>query len=195
VDQGLDALRWANRRVAQLEQYGDRVGAYTEPNYQWNFRIAPSCPPSTTIHMRGGRVWGDWGAGWSGQSWYVDSASYDLADISDSGDAYWFTNPYYYLPFSVMLYLSGYPGATPPLYVINGGTEYATGAEAEAAVYPLISAVPSAFGPHAGYGIPLAILIMRNNGNTTLVNQYMPVDRVNRGRSYIWRNVKVRFQW
>lgn len=193
MEQGLVPDTWMDRRLTILEKDVGRVAAYEEPNYQWDFKVAPSCPPSTTIHMRGGTVWGDWGAGWDGDAWYVDSASHDMADINDSGDAYWFTNAYYYISFAVMLKDSGYPGTSPPLYVITSAAEYATGAEAEAAAFPAIAT--GAFDPDAGFGIPLAILIMRNNGDTTLVNQYMPIDGVNRGRSYIWRNLKVRFQW
>ena len=193
MEQGLVPATWMNRRLAVLEKDAERMAAYEEPNYQWNFTLSASCPPSTVVHMRGGRVWGD-PTEWSGESWYVESASYDLADIADSGDAEWFTNPYYYVAFAVMLRWSGTPGTTPPLYIVKT-TEYATAAEAEVACYPEISDVPSAFSPDAAYGIPLAIVIMRNNGNTALVNQYMPIDSVNRGRSYIWRNLKVRFQW
>lgn len=180
-----------DRKLAVLEKDAERMAAYEEPNYQWDFRLAASCPPSTTVHMRGGRVWGD-PTSWTGESWYVESASYDLADISDTGDSYWFTNPYYYISFAVMLRWSGTPGTSPPLYIVNT-TEYATGAEAEEAAYPPWPG--GRFDSDAFYGIPLAIVIMRNNGNTGLVNQYMPVDAVNRGRSYIWRNLKVRFQW
>jgi len=34
-------------------------------------------------------------------------------------------------------------------------------------------------------GLPMAALVLRNNGNTTDPNQWMAIDRVNRGRSYL----------
>ena len=192
MDQGLEITNWMTSRVRALERQNARASAYTEPNYQWDFRASPTCPPTTAFHARGGMVWGD-PSQWNGASWYVSGSTYDMADIGDSGDAFWFSNPYYYIPAAVMLRWSGTPGTTPPLYIITGSAEYATAAQAEEAAYP---AWPGgAFMADAALGIPFAILVMRNNGNTTLVNQYQPIDRVNRGRSYIFKNLKMRFQW
>lgn len=182
-----------DRKLVVLEKDAERMAAYEEPNYQWDFRLAASCPPSTTVHMRGGRVWADPDGAW-GASWYIDSASYDLADFDDTGYNYIFNNPYYYKPFGVLLWYSGSPFASIPYPIrIMTSAEQATAALAEEAAYP---AWPGGrFDPDAYYGTPLAIVIMRNNGNITTPNQYMPIDAVNRGRSYIWRNLKVRFQW
>jgi len=40
------------------------------------------------------------------------------------------------------------------------------------------------------YGVVLIVVILRNNGNTTDPNQWMPIDKVNRGRSYLFRNIR-----
>lgn len=195
MEQGLVPAAWMDRRLSILEKDTERRAAYEQPDYQWNFRVDATCPPSTTINMRGGRVWGDPSApGLSGESWYVESASYDLTEFDDTGYTYTFTNAYYYKPLAVMLRWSGAPGATIdyPLRILTSA-EQATAAEAEQITYP---AWPDGrFDPDAYYGIPLAIVIVRNNGNTTAPNQFMAVDPVNRGRSYIWRNLKVRFMW
>ena len=195
MDEGLREYVWANRKVALLEDDQARRGAYTEPNYQYNFRAAVSCPPDTRIHMRGGQVWGDPDQ-WDGRSWYVDSASYDLADATDTGYNYTFTNADYYRPMAVMLRYSGNSlalGTDPPIYIMPGASEYATAAEAEEAAYPPWPG--GEFDPDAWWGIPLGIFIIKNNGNTTLPNQFLPIDRVNRGRSYLFRQLRLRFQW
>jgi len=194
VDEGLSTYQWNRDRVARLERANARVSSYTQPNYQWNFRVAVSCPPSTVIHMRGGQVWGD-PKDWSGKSWYVESASYDLADEGETGYHYIFTNAHWYKPLAVMLRYSGNPtalGTNPPLRIVTSG-EWATAAEAEEAAYPTIAT--GRFDPYAWYGIPLGVFILRNSGNTTAYNQFMPIDRVNRGGSYLFRELKLRFQW
>lgn len=192
MEPGLEQLQWSRRKVALLEQADARQAAYTQPNYQSNFRIAVSCPPSTVIHMRGGQVWVD--PDITGQQWYVEPASYDLADPNDTGHNYTFTNPHYYRGYAVLLYWYANPGAviTYPIRLFSTG-EYATAAEAENAVYPVWP--DGRFRHDAYYGQPLGVVIIRNNGNTSSSNQFMPIDKVNRGRSYLWRDIKVRFQW
>jgi hypothetical protein len=195
MDQGLEQFQWSRRKVALLEQSNARRGAYTQPGYQWNFRAAVSCPPSTIIHVRGGRVWGDPDSNWDGTSWYVPSASYDISDQDVIGYYYTFTGQaYWYKPLTILIRWSGKAGdALPtPLYVDTSAAQ-PTAELAEEAAYPDIST--GHFDPDLFDGIPLAIFILRNNGNTTDRNQFMPIDRVNRGRSYLWRNVKLRYMW
>lgn len=193
MEQGLVPASWMDRRLAILEKDAERMAAYEEPNYQWNFRISPTCPPTTAFNMRGGMVWGD-PEGWDGAAWYVESESFDLSDPTDTAYTYTFVNPYYYKPLAVMLLWSGNPDEvlSHPLYVTTAA-EQATAALAEEAIYP---AWPGGvIGPDAYYGIPIGIFILRNNGNISEPYQYMAIDRVNRGRSYIWKQPKLRFQW
>ena len=160
------------------------------------FRIAPTCPPSTGFWMKGGIMFGgpDNSYNLRGHTWWVDSI---LADFSPSTGAavswtYDFTNAYYYTPVCVTLSTGGgqaarlgtevtfnvYPGAT---------VEYATSTAAENAAWNLIG--PN--GEEVYYAeYPLAIIILRNNGllapDAYASGQLYPIDAVNRGRSYIW---------
>ena len=65
--------------------------------------------------------------------------------------------------------------------------EFETAAEAEDACREIRG--DAAFS----YGVAAAGLVLRNNGNTDSPNQYMPVDMVNRGRSYLFG--KKRYGW
>jgi hypothetical protein len=186
-----------NRKVAVLEWDAARMAAYEEPNYQWNFQIALSCPPSTVIHVRGGQVWGnpDSESGWQ---WYVPSGSYDLADEDDTGFSYTFAVAYTYRAVSVHIRYSGNPDyiydpPDPFLRFVPATGEFSTAAGAENdAYFPWEGGI---YVPDIDYGICLGIFVLRNNGNTAEPNQFMPIDRANRGRSYYWRNIKHRFHW
>jgi hypothetical protein len=75
------------------------------------------------------------------------------------------------------------------LYVGGGGgfwNEYATAGEAEEAAMandcPQLHTLPP-----WDYGIPIGCVILRNNGNTSNTNQFMEIEPVNRGRSYIFK--------
>ena len=196
MEQGLVPSSWLARRVSILEQDQARMAAYEEPDYQWNFQAAVSCPPSTTIHMRGGQVWAD-PTEWGGLQWYVDSASYDLSDEEVTGYTYTFTNAYYYLPVAVHLRWAGHPDVLlpddPPIKILDDD-EQPTAAEAEQIAYRNVSEWLEIL-PDLWYGFCLGIFIMRNNGNIGEANQFMPIDAVNRDRSYLWRYTKTRFFW
>ncbi len=115
---------------------------------------------------------------------------------SYSGYTYTFTNPYWYAPCIVVINrgVTWPPPATwpedPPdtifyLYGSRGGTspyflEFETAAEAEDACRAIRGEQASYYGVAAGG------LILRNNGNTGQPNQYLAVDPINRGRSYLF---------
>lgn len=162
-----------------------------------SFRLSPTCPPSTSIAFRGGLAWWPaysfWPAGF-----YIPSYTVDLSTVSVrinySGYTYTFTNANWYAPciFTISQSLWPPPEDTWPTTIpddsiyLYGGVgspyleEFETAGEAEIALREII-------GDRASFsGIAAGGLILRNNGNTADENQYMPVDQINRGRSYLF---------
>jgi len=152
--------------------------------------------------FRGGLAW------WPMYSFYpagfyIPSYVVDLTDSNKvsvrrnySRYTYTFENAYWYTCCIVIItgYATWPPPATwpedPPdtifyLYGDRGGTapyflEYETAAEAEVACMGLNREAANFYGVVAG------ALVLRNNGNTVTENQYLAVDPINRGRSYLF---------
>lgn len=185
--------RFWTRRIQQLErrqeQQKDQGMAYT-----WDqLRISCSCPPDTQIHIRAGFV--QQGSYWVAQEtvWFP-SLDVDFADpsqfVSYTGN---FTNANYYMPV-LLRYFDDYfdyvqgGAAAEPINDYGGSPEFATAGEAEAEADSWFD------GAHAIYSgqLPLCIVILKNNGTAGRDGQVLPVDAVNRGRSYFWRDVRPR---
>jgi len=198
------AISWggiASERLGRLERSQRQRAGTVQNADNYQFTISPTCPPSTSIVFRGGLSWYP--------AWVVYPAGYYIPgytiDLTDSdkvsvrpnytGYTYTFTNPYWYAPCVVIIYVA-WPPPVPPatwpteppdssLYLYGGIAapyfqEFETAAEAEDACRMIRGDTASA------YGIVAGSLILRNDGNTTDPNQYQPVDRVNRGRSYLF---------
>ena len=131
---------------------------------------------------RGGR-WGDFGTGSEG---WTPGATFDIADSDDTNESRSFSNAYYYAFYWLSILTDGSQlyvgGNTSGSWWVERETHSEIEAEAMAVdCYQLHS------WPPWDYGIPIGCIILRNNGNTVDKNQFMPIDPVNRGRSYIWR--------
>lgn len=146
------------------------------------FMVSASCPPDNRIHIRGGWAWQP------GNSY---GGIYKSTNLGDEAYVPWdyftygrFVSAYWYLPI-----VTTYPVSFDRIYAYNIGTisaglapaEYETAAEAEVAIERWWSDRAWV------YGVALPPLILRNNGNTTDEDQFMDIDPVNRGRSYIWQ--------
>lgn len=190
-------VRRLERRQAML---GDRI---SQDGYA--FTLHPTCPPSTSLNIRGGYAWQVVGLiipyGWYFPTYTVDMADSDKVSVRGGagGYTYTFTNPYWYAPCALVysnemyppqppdtwpaeiedgrIYLYGLiPGIASPPYL----NEYETAEEAEVASRAIRGDSASSYGIVCGY------IILRNNGNIEGVNQYQPIDQVNRGRSYLF---------
>ena len=166
------------RRQAEQEAVGKEYD-------QWDqFRVQCSCPPDTQIHINGGYMWqGVYGG--DGVGWKVARASFDFANDSDTGTEITFSNADYYIGVVATLYLGAYPGEENRLSLHWDESEYATAVEAEEAAVAEIYDGSVAFED-----FPLAIVILRNNGDTVQANQFLPIEPLNRGRSYFWQDVR-----
>lgn len=150
-----------------------------------HFQVAVACPPSTVLYVRGGNVWkGRWiWGGDVGDGNFIPPESVDFSD-PDSIDGYDgnFTNAYYYKG-----YLLGIDRISDEWFCTGDGDEFATGAEAEAD----IGSVAMLDTPWTE-GLPLIAIVLRNNGNVGMDGAVMAIDRVNRGRSYYWKDMRPR---
>jgi len=192
------------RAVRRMDkEQKQRAGTIQTDAYAFN--LSPTCPPSTSIHFRGGLAWypaySVYPTGFFIPSYAVDLTDPDKVSVlrGSSGYTYTFTNANWYAPCIVIITAyATWPPPEPPatwpeeppdtifyLYGVLGGVspyfaEYETAAEAEDALREIV-------GEEAAYyGVAAGGLILRNNGNTTDPNQYMPVDKVNRGQSYLF---------
>lgn len=183
------AWRILNNKISNLEKQQKQRGGAAQSWDWYENRVYPSIPPSTVINVRGGRMWVS-PSFWA-ESWYNEDASFDLSNTAECFPSYTFTNPNWYLPVGVTkedgyfddagLYLYG-----PDHPDSDGGgfVEYETATEAENAIDSILN---DGYG-HGGN--PICQLILRNNGNVSLPNQFMPIDQVNRGRSYFYGDIR-----
>jgi len=197
-------VRWTvlEGRLSQLER-NRRRSAGTPDNWDaYQFTAFPTCPPTAALYIRGGRM--VWPASWGeGVSYYLSDATLDFTSEDASLDAQWpysFTNANWYLPIYVTITWSGASatidadgygtprfrlyGADYYSYWGGGYTEYETSAEAEDAISGLDT---SFYQDHlVEVGLPICRVVLRNNGVTGQPYQFLPVQKVNRGQSYLW---------
>ena len=199
-------------RVRKLELGRARyTGAGQTQQGAQDFILACTCPPSTAIIFRGGLAWWSNAAFWPA-GFLIPTYRVDLAEpakcsvyIGHSGYTYTFTNANWYVSALVVISnqlwapssgIPPYPETVPDeaiefysgLAVSPYFTEYETAEEAEVALRAID-------GDYAiQHGIVAGGIVLRNNGNVAAPNQYMPVDPVNRGRSYLFGARRVGWQ-
>jgi len=193
------ALDGIDYRLLDLERREKLARRSEDYRAKFEFKVAPTCPPSTAINIHGGRAWNPTDSNYPGRGWTVPNLSLDVADVDDVGSCHNFSNAYYYLGTVVTLTYGYNPdsvAAGDPALTLYGTwpawTERATAAEAED---DCIDVLWNAANRPWDYGLPLCMLVIRNNGTTLADCQYMPIDAVNRGRSYIWQDCRPRGLW
>jgi len=197
----LRAYSAMDRQVRGLERQQQQRAGSVQNRDMYEFTIAPTCPPSTSIVLRGGLIWNT-AALWNNWGWYIPSYVIDLTDTSKARwynrTTYTFTNANWYalglLWPRATVGLSAkeeWPDIVPDSSIYMIGTigvspyveEFETAAGAEERLVEYARSRGTAYGP------PTTGLIVRNNGNTTGSEQYMPIDPINRGRSYLFFNI------
>lgn len=164
----------------------------------YHFRVAASCPPDKRIHIRPGYLLTGWYFMTLSDGGWVDAVVVDFSDGLDSISLS-FTNANYYMAFilcftyeslidhGVPVYQGEWNDPIP--YAVGVSTEYATAVEAEEYIKNLLSGSQEI---QNGSFFPLCALIMRNDGTTGINGGILPIDSVNRGRSYIWLDCRPR---
>lgn len=166
---------------------------------EMRFHISPTCPPSTTLNMRGGRIALSAHGGWAtGKLWYVDARPFDMADVETHNREFTFTNADWYTFAHISLYYGSRPdydwtddwiywAASYWTYPADYDREWPTAALAEQAALDYLAVGAGGWATAFAYGVVLGILILRNNGDTDYANQFRQIDAINRGNSYIFR--------
>ena len=169
------------------------------------FRVAPTCPPSKQLHVRGGRMYGTYNStladidDWQYRAWTVPDLVADLGDIESVGVDVNFANANYYQFFVLELRIPKVieqPTASDWWFYIHTiYNEFATAGEAEAWLHSTAfqnDPDEDCCWKHPPYPLtefvayPLCGLVLKNDGTPGAGCQILPVDLVNRGRSYMW---------
>lgn len=158
----------------------------------YQLKVSCSVPPNTILHIRPGYV--QRGPYFIAQETiYFPALDLDFSSASQFYESYTgvFITANAYLPILVS-YRSEYFIAlrddddTVLPVMTFGDTEYATATDAEQAIAGWMD------GTNVLYwgDLPMFAIILKNNGTTGVEGQVQPIDPINRGRSYFWRDLR-----
>lgn len=182
-------------RIARLRQRQEKAAAF-EPNDMWSrFKVAPSCPPSKRLYIRGGIATPELRIGANILDDFIPDWVCDFENEDETQMALSFTNAGYYLPIILCYYWNWVlnrslgAGYEEPVFDNVVGSEVATAQEAEAQ----IDAFLNGYTDWYYYRMPLWGVILKNDGRAGANYAILPIDQVNRGRSYLYRDARA--QW
>ncbi len=193
-------------RLDRLQREVNRAGAYVSGGDFYALRVAPFCPPDKRLHMRGGRTYLGYNWGWAVFDDYeqrvytVPDLIADLADPASVTVDVTFSNAGYFQFFILELALPAVveePETSDWGFYLHGtGAEFATEADAEESINSTTFQESEAWEHGAdGSAYPLCGVVLQNDGQIEVSGAFLPIDVVNRGRSYIWpRDLRSRFQ-
>ncbi|NIV37616.1 MAG: hypothetical protein GWN58_51810 [Anaerolineae bacterium] len=184
-------------RGGKLQRNQQRMGGFVPSDTYYALRVAPTCPPSKQLHVRGGRTYLGYNPGWviwddyEQRAYTVPDLTADLASLDSVNLDVAFTTADYYQFFLLELRLPAVveePSASDWTFYLHGtGDEFATPGEAEAWIDNVTFRQSSPWDHGAdGSAYPLCGLVLKNDGTPGAGCQILPVDYVNRGRSYMW---------
>lgn len=184
-----------NSKIKRIERGYEREAGYVSNQTWYDFLVAPSCPPDRRVHIRSGNASREetWGGMTILQN-YTPSTIADFTSFEDTQLELQFTHAYYYLP-TILCYAGDWigrrdedPAYESPVYDCPAGVEVATAAEAEAQ----IDAWLNGYTRWCFLTFPLHGIVFRNDGQTGTSYAILPIDLVNRGRSYLYRDARAR---
>lgn len=148
------------------------------------FRVAASCPPDKKVRVRGGLMWySPNGAAAPGAGWDIDDQGVDFSGTGFAA-ATTFANANYFKGIVIGL-KNGQRGGGTDISIVGAGAEVATAILAEARIESIITS-----GAPWNADFPLCGVVLKNDGTTATAGSILPIDPVNRGRSYIWRDMR-----
>ena len=181
-------------RLSRLEKKAAIEGGFVPPDNRYEFKVAASCPPDKRLRIAGGtpKLSHLYGAALYDYSW-VDARICDLENQDETQMDLIFTNANYYLGIILcyegqwLLYHVIQPATYgEPVYDPVVGTEVETAAGAEAQIDAFMNGVEQWYY----YRMPLVGVVLQNNGQTGVQYAISPIDAINRGRSYIYRDLR-----
>lgn len=193
VEGRLDRLRRAE---------GQRAVRAVDANW-YSFLTAPSCPPDQRVHLRGGLAYCEvsaYGEPYSDRGWIIPDLIADLTDSDQVITDFTYSTSNAYLAYCLVLMIptpiEGPATSDWKFRLTGSGAESLTAEEAEVEfqAYAETNPIwPDAYSYDPDPGMPIGALILRNDG-TIGGRNIMPIDKVNRGRSYLWMN-NLRPRW
>lgn len=182
-----------DRKIQQLEKQQAVDATVVSDNMWYEFLAASSCPPDKRIHIRGGMtsLSGRWG--WITQDDFIPDIVCDFENDTETQLTLLFSNAGYFLPlllcyFGDWVAYRSIAGYEEPVFDCVVGTEIATAAEAEAQ----IDAFLNGYTQWYYYRFPIWGVVLQNDGQVGIPYAISPIDQVNRGRSYLYRDARSR---
>lgn len=179
-------------RLKRVDKQIRKAAGYEPDNWQYEFRVAPSCPPDKRVHIRGGVATpaGHWGFIMAND--FLPDLTCDFEDSVITGMNLSFTNADYYLPI-ILCYFGDYvayrtvdPDYSEPTFDNVVGTEVETATEAEQQIDGFLNGVDQWYY----YRFPLTGIVFKNDGTVDVNYAILPIDKINRGRSYLYRDAR-----
>jgi len=178
--------------LRKMDKQLQKTAGYEPDNWQYEFRVAPSCPPDKRVHIRGGIATpsGQWGTIMASD--FLPDLTCDFEDSTTTDMLLNFINANYFLPI-ILCYFGDYVAYhtvddtySEPTFDNVIGTESETAAAAEAQIDGFLNGV----GQWYYYRFPLTGIVFKNDGYAGVDYAIMPIDKVNRGRSYLYRDAR-----
>jgi len=186
--------RLIDRRIQRLEKQQQRTAGYDPPGRWFECLVAPSCPPDKRLHIRGGTATASAVWGWIMGTDFVPDTICDFENETETQMNLIFDNANYYLPIILCYYWEWvaqrvyYDEWTTYIFTNVIGVEVATAPEAEAQ----IDAWMNGYTQWYHDTMPLWGVVLKNNGQAGVHYAIQPIDQVNRGRSYLYRDARAR---
>lgn len=186
--------------VGAIDKSQQKNAGVAGREYLYALRVAPSCPPSKVLHVRGGRNYlgnnytvSSYDA-FEQRAYTIPDLTADLADTASVTVDITFSTANHYQFFLLELRTPAtaeQPSASDWSFHLHGTEdEFETAGEAEAwlhsATFQLSGPWQSIFGAEVIVAYPLCGLVLKNDGVVGNGCNILPVDAINRGRSYIW---------
>lgn len=177
-------------RTQRLQAQADRQAAREEVPRWYDFKVAPSCPPDKRLHIRRGYATQSLNFDGLVQQSYIAAMTCDFENEEETDMPLAFSNAGYYLPI-ILCYAGEWiaeqsTGTIRPIFDNVVGDEVETGQEAEA----MINRWMGGYTDWAYYRFPLHGVVLRNDGQIGITYAILPIDAVNRGRSYLYRDAR-----
>lgn len=186
------ALSVLERRLDALSRRDKTSAAHTHLQVWYEFLVRPTCPPSKQAFIRPGVLS-------SSTTAYVEAQIADFEDAANMNDlTCTFTNAYWYLPLILCFDSNWVQYAGNPAYASYWDYQFnnvlceecETAGEAEQCIDALMNGSEAWYR----YRFPLWGVVLRNNGQTGIPAAIQPIDAINRGGSYLYRDCRARTQ-
>lgn len=166
-----------------------RAGNVEVPRW-YEFNVSPSCPPDKRLHIRGGYAAESFNFDGTVQQSYTPTVICDFENKDETDMNLVFDNANYYLPIILCYYGDWIAyrtmGSTLPIFDNVVGDEVETAAAAE----EQIDRWMNGYTDWAYYRFPLWGVVLKNDGVVGVTYSILPIDLINRGRSYMYRDAR-----